>query len=103
MSGPLPLTVKQEKLWRFIKSCERSPTYDEMARGMGLSSRGQINNTVVALKEKGFVDYIPNRARSIVALDPSARVSLITTADLAAELARRGFGFVMLPLRGRIS
>lgn len=101
----LPLTQKQEQLWRYIKSCERSPSYTEMAVALygHVNAKGRINNLVCALKERGLVHYIPNRARSIVALEPSARVSVITTAELAAEIERRGFGIVMLPLHGRIS
>lgn len=86
----LPLTPKQEKLWRFIRSCDRSPTHQEMADALGLKSRGQVNLTVVALKERGFVDYLPARARSIVALNPKEDLSRAPTTELIAELERRG-------------
>lgn len=101
----LPLTKKQEQLWRFIKSCKRSPSYAEMATAIyGKSNaKGRINTLVCALKERGLVDFIPNRARTIVALEPGARVSCITMTDLIAECSRRGIGLVMIPLHGRIS
>jgi SOS-response transcriptional repressor LexA len=86
----LPLTRRQEQLWRFIKSCDRSPTHQEMADAIGLKSRGQVNLMVVALKERGFVDYLPARARSIVALNPEEDLSLARTTELIAELERRG-------------
>lgn len=101
----LPLTEKQEQLWRYIKSCERSPTYSEMARAVygSINAKGRINVLVCRLKERGFVDYIPNRARSIVALDPPTRPSSITTEALLLELTKRGIDIIMLPLHGRIS
>ena len=85
----LPLTPKQERVWRYIRSCERSPTYDEIAAAIGTKNRGQLNRTILTLKEKGFVTYTPYRARSLVALDPQVDLERIPTALLAAELARR--------------
>lgn len=101
----LPLTARQEQLWRFIKSCERSPSYTEMAMAIygHHNAKGRINLLVCALKERGFVDYTPNRARSVVALDPPAHASSVPTAALLFELNRRGIGIAMLPLHGRIS
>jgi SOS-response transcriptional repressor LexA len=95
----LPLTRKQEQLWRYIQSCERSPTYDEMAVALGHKpkSRGNLNRMVVTLKEKGYVDYLPCRARSIVALHPRTDLSRAQTADLIGELERRGV--VLRPLQ----
>jgi hypothetical protein len=43
----------------------------------------------MALKAKGYVHYLPGRARSIVALDPMHDLSGFSTSDLARELARR--------------
>jgi hypothetical protein len=55
-----------------------------------LNAKGRINNMVCALKERGFVDYIPNRPRSIIALDPRENLSGASTAALLAELENRG-------------
>jgi SOS-response transcriptional repressor LexA len=85
----LPLTEKQERLWRYIKSCERSPSYLEMATAMGLSSRSNLHTVVLALKKKGYVSYIPGLARTIIALDPDIDLTRFSTAELAAEIARR--------------
>ena len=85
----LPLTPKQERVWRYIRSCHRSPTYEEMSRALGLANRGQLNRTILTLKEKGYVSYTPYRARSIVALDPAADLSSFPTAALMAEIERR--------------
>lgn len=85
----LPLTRRQEQLWRFIKSCRRSPSFEEMAVAMG-TGRGNISRMILSLKEKGFVNYLPARARSIVALDPGEDLSHFRTAALVGELERRG-------------
>jgi SOS-response transcriptional repressor LexA len=87
----LPLTEKQERLWRYIASCERSPSYEEMARALGLKSKSEVNSAVLSLKRRGYVNYIPNKARTIVALDPrnNPDLSSFSVAELAAELARR--------------
>jgi SOS-response transcriptional repressor LexA len=84
----LPLTEKQERVWRYIKSCKRSPSYREMERDLGYNI-GRLNDVVVTLKEKGFVTYIPKRARSLVALDPQVDLANVPTQDLVAELSRR--------------
>jgi hypothetical protein len=88
----VPLTENQEKVWSFIRSCDRSPTYDEMEAATGMG-RGQLNPIVAALKEKGYVDYIPYRARSLVALDPSHSLKCFKTSELMAELEQRGVRF----------
>lgn len=83
----LPLTEKQERVWRYLKTCERSPSYREMERDLGYNI-GRLNDVIVTLKEKGFVSYIPRRARSLVALDPGG-LSAYPTEVLQAELSRR--------------
>jgi SOS-response transcriptional repressor LexA len=93
----LPLTEKQEKLWRFIASCERSPSHDEMTAALGGKVRGaRTHEVVLALEAKGYVRRTPRLARSIVALDPSVGLNGITTSELLAELERRG---ILLGLR----
>lgn len=85
----VPLTENQEKVWLFIKSCRRSPTYDEMMAGTGIA-RANLNAAVKTLKEKGYVDYLPYRARSIVAIDPEKSLKHFAVSELLAELERRG-------------
>lgn len=106
----LALTEKQERLWRFIRSCERSPTYQEMSDALGAAAKGgRVCEVVDALEAKGFVRRTRNRARSIVALEPPANTlsvltaASVTTEALLGELYRRGIGVVVLPLHGRIS
>lgn len=85
----LPLTAKQERVWRYIRSCERSPTYREILAALGERSTGRLNEVICSLKERGFISYIPNRHRSLVALDPQHDLEAFPTEMLAAELARR--------------
>lgn len=82
----MPLTERQEQLWRYIKSCKRSPSYDEMCNALGLDSKSAIHRLIEALTERGYVRRIPNRARSVVATEPA----------LFAEIR-------YLQLKGRIS
>jgi SOS-response transcriptional repressor LexA len=86
----LPLTEAQEKLWLYIRSCERSPSSEEMAAAMGTSSKGRINELVTTLSAKGYVSYMRYRARSVVALDPSRSLLDFKTSELLAELEKRG-------------
>ena len=83
-----PLTKKQEKVWQYIKSCERSPTYREMMEALGERSVNGVFRTVMVLRERGFVTYRPGKVRSIVATDPNT-LAAFTTSELQAELARR--------------
>jgi repressor LexA len=86
----LPLTKQQERLWRYIRSCERSPSYVEMAQALGLSSKSGVNRLVEALSAKGYVRYTPCRSRSIIAVDPRNDLTKFKSSDLMAELERRG-------------
>jgi Fe2+ or Zn2+ uptake regulation protein len=87
----LPLTEKQERVWRYIKSCERSPSYQELAQAMGHKVRGAaVYRVVEQLVDKGFVRrgrY--GQTRSLVPLDPRLDLAGFSTAELAAEIARR--------------
>jgi SOS-response transcriptional repressor LexA len=89
MRGPLPLTPKQERVWRYIRSCERSPTYREMMRDLGMKGAGRLSDVVVSLKERGYVDYTPGHARTLVALDPRDDLANFPTETLITELQRR--------------
>jgi SOS-response transcriptional repressor LexA len=86
----LPLTKRQERLWRYIRSCETSPSTDEMAKALGDPVRGSgVARALDGLEAKGFIRRTRYRARSVVALNPIADLSSYPTEALAAELARR--------------
>jgi SOS-response transcriptional repressor LexA len=41
------------------------PTIRELAKAMGLVSKGRIHNLLVGLQERGWITFIPKRARTI--------------------------------------
>lgn len=87
----LPLTQTQEKLWRYIASCDRSPSFIEMRDALGLSSKSGVHRLLDSLEHKGFVRRIRNRARAIIAVDPTQpTLRNVKTSELLAELERRG-------------
>ncbi|QDZ10548.1 LexA family protein [Devosia ginsengisoli] len=49
----------------FIADSGFSPTYDEIAEGVGLSAKSRVCAIVDQLQERGFVRRLPGRARSI--------------------------------------
>jgi SOS-response transcriptional repressor LexA len=86
----LPLTEKQEKLWRFIASCERSPSYAEMCEAIGTSSVGSIGVMVKRLGERGLISQRAGKWRSVVALDGErGTLDRWSDAELIAELEGR--------------
>lgn len=42
-----------------------APTYDAIAAGVGLRSKGGVARLINALEERGYVKRFPNRARSV--------------------------------------
>lgn len=89
----LPLTAAQEKLWRFIQSCERSPSFREMSLHMYGKDTGigAIHVLVNELERRGFVERDTRRSRSVVAIDGrNTDLERVKTSELMAELERRG-------------
>lgn len=67
------LTMKQFRVLNFIRDrlaiSEVSPTLVEIGAGCEIKSKSHVHYIVKALKERGYVDYLPHRERSIVVLD----------------------------------
>jgi repressor LexA len=63
------MTKKQKETLDFIREFWAdkgyAPSYDDIADAVGLRSKSGINRLISALKERGWIDYIPNKARSI--------------------------------------
>ena len=63
------LTTKQEVVLTFIKkyiaSHDISPTIREICEGIGLSSSSTVHVHVENLKNKGYLDTINNKSRTI--------------------------------------
>lgn len=89
----IPLTPKQEELLRYLRSCERCPTFDEMKDALGLKSKSGVHRLVVGLESKGFIRRLRDRARAIELVEkpqlpPS--LSVYPVRDLVHEARRRG-------------
>lgn len=66
------LTPRQASLLAYIDAKIREdgycPTFEEMAKAIGLRSKTGIDRLVMGLEERGFVRRIRNRARAIEVL-----------------------------------
>jgi repressor LexA len=92
------LTPLQADLLDLLRSSPRTPSYAEITRSLGLSSKSAVFRLVNALHERGYIDRLPNRSRAIrLRAQPKAWLgsgnflSDVDTVDLASELRRRGF------------
>lgn len=63
------LTLKQQQTFEYIKhfvqKFQYSPTVAEIARGIGIKSRGVVHRYLKALEVGGFVELLPKRHRNI--------------------------------------
>lgn len=63
------VTRRQADLLAFIKAHTEkhgiSPSYDEMAVGIGTASKSTVFRLIEGLEERGFIKRFPNRARAI--------------------------------------
>ena len=87
------LTRKQHDLLTFIKSYVRqnngvAPSFEEMQRALGLSSKSGAHRLMDALEERGHVKRSRYRCRSLELVED--KLANIPTEALAAELNRRG-------------
>lgn len=81
------LTPKQRKLLDFIRAAIEhdgsAPTFDQMARGMGVKSKSDIHRQLKGLEERGAIRRMPNRMRAIeVVEEMSAFAHLVAARDL---------------------
>lgn len=49
----------------FVERCGYSPSFDEIAHGIGLSSLATVHKHITNLENKGMLSRTPNRSRSI--------------------------------------
>lgn len=90
--GRMGLTQRQGDCLAAIKGLAaggRSPSLHEIAVKMGLSpkSKSTVYLHLIRLKERGYIDWLPNRARSIF-LVATAELPTVpaTTAAIALDL-----------------
>jgi len=75
MSTVYALTKTQRGVLEFIRAYVLgsgvSPTYSEIQRALGMSSRGHVHSTILRLERRGVIVRQPGRARTIRVVDPS--------------------------------
>lgn len=66
-----PMTLKQRRIWEFIKSFRTkhgySPSLDEIADHFGVM-RNAVNQQLFAMEKRGRIKRIPTISRSLVPL-----------------------------------
>lgn len=66
------------------------PSYEELREDLGLSSKSEVQRALRALRERGYVNWMPGRARSLSIKDTAAGLRSFSDAALLAEVERRG-------------
>ena len=74
---PMAVTRRQKEILDFLESFVArngySPSFEEIARGMGLKSLATVHKHITNLEKKGLLDRVHNRSRSIDVLPPGTR------------------------------
>ena len=74
MSNAGGLTSQQRRMLdflnTFIETRGISPSYAEMQDALGYRSKASIARYLYALRERGYIDYAPGKARTIAVLFP---------------------------------
>ncbi|HEV7340837.1 MAG TPA: helix-turn-helix domain-containing protein [Sphingopyxis sp.] len=76
-----------------IVATQTAPTLSELCAGMGWASRSTAHRVVTSLVRQGALTRKPGSLRGL-ALADAPLLTVVPTADLRAELARRGQGAV---------
>ena len=97
----MALTPKQKNVLDFVASfTERNgycPSFDEIARGVGLGSLATVHKHITALQQKGYLKRRYNESRSLEVSEDYLRSE-------QSRLEKREVGSVfVLPLRGTIA
>lgn len=90
----MEMTPAQARLWKYIKSCERCPSFDEMQDAMGLHSKSGVFRLIDALEHKGYIHCARRsglRVHRGITINAKPRPDLAgyTYSELADELNRR--------------
>ena len=89
------LTARQKEAYHFIVGYMEatdgvSPSCDEIAAGLGLTSKGNAHRLLCALEDRGAIRRFPGRARALVPL-PLSRPRGIATTEARALQPRGAF------------
>ena len=91
----MAITRRQHELYdflsRFVTEKGYSPSYEEIKKGMGLSSLATVHKHVTNLEKKGLLTRDYNRSRSIDLLPPKGKLrqSMAVNTGLVLPLAGR--------------
>src|SRR5579872_2230088 len=102
----MALTRRQRQVYDFIADFVQkkgySPSFDEIGKGLGLSSLATVHKHITNLDNKGLLKRDYNRSRSIDVLPPRGKLkqAFSVAAKAAANAARSS---AALPLVGRIA
>ena len=87
----MAVTRRQKEVIDFLESFVSrnvySPSFEEIARGMGLKSLATVHKHITNLEKKGMLDRVHNRSRSIDVLPPGARTRSSDRLPLAGRIA----------------
>jgi repressor LexA len=87
----MAVTRRQKEVLDFLESFVTrngySPSFEEIARGMGLKSLATVHKHITNLEKKGLLDRVHNRSRSIDVLPPGTRTRSSDRLPLAGRIA----------------
>jgi repressor LexA len=87
----MAVTRRQKEVIDFLETFVArngySPSFEEIARGMGLKSLATVHKHITNLEKKGLLDRVHNRSRSIDLLPPGTRTRSSLKLPLAGRIA----------------
>ncbi|HEV2134217.1 MAG TPA: transcriptional repressor LexA [Terracidiphilus sp.] len=87
----MAVTRRQKEVLDFLDSFVQrngySPSFEEIARGMGLKSLATVHKHITNLEKKGMLDRVHNRSRSIDVVPPGTRTRSSLKLPLAGRIA----------------
>ena len=96
-NGDMAITRRQREVYdfisRFVAEHGYSPSFEEIGKGLELTSLATVHKHVTNLEKKGLLTRDYNRSRSIDLLPPKGRLKQAMSVNTA----------VVLPLLGRIA
>jgi repressor LexA len=87
----MAVTRRQKEVLDFISSFVQrngySPSFEEIARGLGLKSLATVHKHITNLQNKGLLERAHNRSRSIDVLPPRSKSAASDRLPLAGRIA----------------
>jgi repressor LexA len=87
----MAVTRRQKEILDFLESFVMrngySPSFEEIARGMGLKSLATVHKHITNLEKKGLLNRVHNHSRSIDVLPPGVQPPINDRLPLAGRIA----------------